>query len=141
MQHSNDGAKPSILFLCGHNAGRSQMAAGWAQALGGDGVEIFSGGSSPAEVVNPVAVEAMAEVGVDISGAAPKRWTPEVVAKVDVVVSMGCGDQCPILPSQRYLDWTLTDPAGQGISLVRTVRDEIKGHVARLLGELGVPSA
>ena len=117
------------------------MAAGWARALGGDAVLIFSGGSSPAEVVNPVAVEAMAELGVDISGAAPKRWTEEVVAKVDVVVSMGCGDMCPILPSQRYLDWTLTDPAGEGITLVRTVRDEIKGHVQQLLGELGVPLA
>jgi len=141
VQHSNDGARPSILFLCGHNAGRSQMAAGWAQALGGDGVRIFSGGSSPAEVVNPVAVNAMAEVGVDISGAQPKRWTEEVVARVDVVVSMGCGDRCPILPSQRYLDWTLTDPAGQGIELVRTVRDEIKVHVEQLLAELGVPAA
>jgi len=117
------------------------MAAGWAQALGGDGVRIFSGGSSPAEVVNPVAVDAMAEVGVDISGAQPKRWTEEVVARVDVVVSMGCGDRCPILPSQRYLDWTLTDPAGQGIELVRTVRDEIKVHVEQLLAELGVPAA
>ncbi|MDB2575910.1 arsenate reductase ArsC [Planctomycetota bacterium] len=141
MQHPNDAPKASILFLCGHNAGRSQMAAGWAQALGGDHVGIFSGGSSPAEVVNPVAVEAMAEVGVDISGAAPKRWTEEIVAKVDVVVSMGCGDRCPILPSQRYLDWTLTDPAGEGITLVRTVRDEIKGHVEQLLAELGVPTA
>ena len=114
------------------------MAAGWAQALGGDGVRIFSGGSSPAEVINPVAVEAMAEVGVDISDATPKRWTEEIVSKVDVVVSMGCGDRCPVLPSQRYLDWSLTDPAGQGLELVRTVRDEIKGHVERLLSELGV---
>jgi arsenate reductase (thioredoxin) len=117
------------------------MAAGWAEALGGDGVRIFSGGSSPAEVINPVAVEAMAEVGVDISDATPKRWTEEIVSKVDVVVSMGCGDRCPVLPSQRYLDWALTDPAGQGLELVRTVRDEIKGHVERLLSELGVQHA
>ncbi|MEC7232667.1 MAG: arsenate reductase ArsC, partial [Planctomycetota bacterium] len=127
----------SILFLCTHNAGRSQMAAGWARHLGGAAIEIFSGGSSPADAVNPVAVEAMKEVGIDISGAQPMRWTKAMVDRVDAVVSMGCGDRCPILPGKRYLDWTLTDPAGEGIELVRRVRDEIRAHVGDLLAELG----
>lgn len=137
MDHHED-VRASILFLCVHNAGRSQMAAGWARHLGGGAVEIFSGGSAPAETVNPVAVEAMDEVGIDISGAQPMRWTEEIVERVDVVVSMGCGDRCPVLPGKRYLDWTLTDPAGEGIELVRSVRDEIKVHVERLLADLGV---
>lgn len=131
----------SILFLCTHNAGRSQMAAGWARELGGGAVAIYSGGSSPADAVNPVAVHAMQEVGIDISGAEPMRWTEAIVARVDAVVSMGCGDRCPILPGKRYLDWTLTDPAGEGIELVRRVRDEIKLHVEELLAELGVPTS
>lgn len=114
------------------------MAAGWARHLGGDGVEIFSGGSAPAETVNPVAVEAMDEVGIDISGAQPARWTEEIVERVDAVVSMGCGDRCPVIPGKRYLDWTLTDPAGEGIELVRSVRDEIRAHVEELLADLGV---
>ena len=130
----------SILFLCTHNAGRSQMAAGWARHLGGAAIEIFSGGSSPADTVNPVAVEAMQEVGIDISGAQPMRWTKAMVDRVDAVVSMGCGDRCPILPGKRYLEWTLTDPAGEGIELVRRVRDEIRAHVEDLLAELGVPA-
>lgn len=114
------------------------MAAGWARRLGGDGVEIFSGGSAPAETVNPVAVEAMDEVGIDISAAQPARWTEEIVERVDAVVSMGCGDRCPVIPGKRYLDWTLTDPAGEGIELVRSVRDEIRAHVEELLADLGV---
>ncbi len=114
------------------------MAAGWARHLGGEAVEIFSGGSAPAEAVNPVAVEAMGEVGVDISGAQPTRWTEEIVERVDAVVSMGCGDRCPVLPGKRYLDWTLTDPAGEGIDLVRSVRDEIRALVEGLLTDLGV---
>jgi len=134
----HEAARASILFLCVHNAGRSQMAAGWARHLGGDGVEIFSGGSAPAETVNPVAVEAMDEVGIDISGAQPARWTEEIVERVDAVVSMGCGDRCPVIPGKRYLDWTLTDPAGEGIELVRSVRDEIRAHVEGLLADLGV---
>ena len=116
------------------------MAAGWARHLGGAAIEIFSGGSSPADTVNPVAVEAMQEVGIDISGAQPMRWTKAMVDRVDAVVSMGCGDRCPILPGKRYLEWTLTDPAGEGIELVRRVRDEIRAHVEDLLAELGVPA-
>ena len=135
---NDDDAKASILFLCVHNAGRSQMAAGWARHLGGEAVEVFSGGSAPAEIVNPVAVEAMDEVGIDISGAQPARWTEEIVERVDAVVSMGCGDRCPVIPGKRYLDWTLTDPAGEGIELVRSVRDEIRAHVEELLADLGV---
>ena len=135
---THEAARASILFLCVHNAGRSQMAAGWARHLGGEAVDIFSGGSAPAEAVNPVAVEAMGEVGVDISGAQPTRWTEEIVERVDAVVSMGCGDRCPVLPGKRYLDWTLTDPAGEGIDLVRSVRDEIRALVEGLLTDLGV---
>ena len=138
---NDDDAKASILFLCVHNAGRSQMAAGWARHLGGDAVEVFSGGSAPAETVNPVAVQAMDEVGIDISRAQPMRWTEAIVERVDAVVSMGCGDRCPVLPGKRYLDWTLTDPAGEGIELVRSVRDEIRGHVEALLADLGVVTA
>jgi arsenate reductase (thioredoxin) len=125
--------KPAVLFLCVHNAGRSQMGLGWLKHLAG-----YSGGSAPAESINPVAVEAMREVGVDISMEFPKPWTDEVVRAVDVVVSMGCGDTCPYYPGKRYLDWTLTDPAGAGIETVRLVRDEIRGHVETLLNELGV---
>jgi arsenate reductase (thioredoxin) len=129
---------PAVLFLCVHNAGRSQMGLGWLKHLGGDRVVGYSGGSAPAASINPVAVEAMREVGVDISQEFPKRWTDEVVRAVDVVVSMGCGDTCPYYPGKRYLDWTLTDPAGAGIETVRLVRDEIRVHVETLLTELGV---
>ena len=132
--------KPAVLFLCVHNAGRSQMGAGWLRHLAGDRVDVYSGGSAPAESINPVAVEAMNEVGIDIAGATPQKWTPEIVEKVDVVVSMGCGDACPVLPGKRYVDWELTDPAGQGIDLVRAVRDEIRERVEHLIAELGVPA-
>ena len=135
--HTGDH-KPAVLFLCVHNAGRSQMGLGWLKHLGGDRVVGYSGGSAPAASINPVAVEAMREVGVDISMEFPKPWTDEVVRAVDVVVSMGCGDACPFYPGKRYLDWTLTDPAGAGIETVRLVRDEIRAHVETLLGELGL---
>jgi arsenate reductase (thioredoxin) len=129
---------PTVLFLCVHNAGRSQMAAGWTRHLGGDRVTVLSGGSAPAEHINPTAVEAMAEVGVDITGNQPRPWTEEILEAADVVVTMGCGDTCPVLPGKRYLDWELTDPAGKGIEDVRPIRDDIRGRVAGLLDELGV---
>jgi arsenate reductase (thioredoxin) len=129
---------PTVLFLCVHNAGRSQMAAGWTRHLGGDRVTVLSGGSAPAEHINPTAVEAMAEVGVDITGNQPRPWTEETLEAADVVVTMGCGDTCPVLPGKRYLDWELTDPAGKGIEDVRPIRDDIRGRVAGLLDELGV---
>ena len=129
-------SRSSIVFLCVHNAGRSQMAAGWARHLGGDGVEVYSGGSDPAASVNPAAVEAMAEVGVDIATAVPQRWTDEIVQAADVVVTMGCGDECPFFPGVRYEDWPLEDPAGLGVDAVRPIRDEIKSRVEALLAEL-----
>ena len=132
----NARATPSVLFVCVHNAGRSQMAAGWLRALAGDSVEIRSAGTAPAEQVNPVAVEAMREVGVDITAASPKVLTLDAVEASDVVISMGCGDACPILPATRYLDWPLDDPAGQGIDAVRPIRDEIKRRVEALIAEL-----
>jgi arsenate reductase len=128
--------KPSVLFLCVHNAGRSQMAAGWLMALAGDDVEVRSAGTQPADQVNPVAVEAMREVGIDITTATPKALTLDAVEASDVVISMGCGDACPILPATRYLDWPLDDPAGQGIEAVRPIRDEIKRRVEHLITEL-----
>lgn len=130
--------KPAVLFLCVHNAGRSQMAAGWLRHLAGDRVEVFSGGSNPGEHINAAAVEAMAEVGVDISAEHPKPWTEDVVRAVDVVVSMGCGDACPILPGKRYEDWELADPAGRPLDFVRQVRDDIRTRVEALLASLDV---
>ncbi|HJL82873.1 MAG TPA: arsenate reductase ArsC [Acidimicrobiales bacterium] len=129
---------PGVLFLCIHNAGRSQMAAGWLHHLGGGSVRVHSAGSEPAESVYPVAVEAMGEVGIDISGAEPNRWTEEMLADVDLIVSMGCGDICPIYPGKRCLDWPISDPAGQGLSMVRGVRDEIRVRVVGLLAEMGI---
>lgn len=129
--------KPSVLFLCVHNAGRSQMAAGWLQHLAGDQVDVYSGGSAPAERVNPAAVEAMAEAGIDIADAYPKPWTDEILAVADVVVTMGCGDACPVIPGKRYLDWELEDPAGKTVDQVRPIRDEIGARVRRLVTELG----
>ncbi len=129
---------PTVLYLCVHNAGRSQMAAGWTRHLGGDRVRVLSGGSAPAETVNPVAVDAMREVGVDIADQTPRPWTDETLGAADVVVTMGCGDTCPVVPGTRYLDWPLTDPAGKGIEDVRPVRDEIEQRVRGLLDELGV---
>ncbi|MBF0689445.1 MAG: arsenate reductase ArsC [Cellulomonas sp.] len=129
---------PTVLFVCVHNAGRSQMAAGWLRHLSGGAVEVRSAGSMPAERINPVAVEAMAEVGVDIRAEQPKVLTPEAVRASDVVVTMGCGDACPFYPGTRYEDWQLDDPAGQGIEAVRPIRDEIRARVLALLDELGV---
>jgi arsenate reductase len=131
--------KPSVLFVCVHNAGRSQMAAGWLAHLAGDQVEVRSAGSAPAEAINPMAIAAMAEVGIDITAAAPKILTPEAVQASDVVITMGCGDACPIFPGKRYLDWALDDPAGQGLEAVRPIRDAIRARVEGLLAELQVP--
>ena len=127
---------PTVLFVCVHNAGRSQMAAGWLRHLAGDRVEVLSAGSAPASSINPVAVEAMAEVGIDIAGHHPKVLTDEAVQESDVVVTMGCGDACPFYPGKRYEDWVLDDPAGQGIEAVRPIRDEIRTRIERLLAEL-----
>lgn len=128
--------KPTVLFVCVHNAGRSQMAAGFMRELGGDRVEVLSAGSAPKDSINPIAVEAMAEVGIDIRNQQPKVLTTEAVLESDAVITMGCGDACPIYPGKRYEDWVLEDPAGQDIDFVRKVRDEIKGRVATLLSEL-----
>ena len=124
---------PGVLFLCIHNSGRSQMAAGWLRHLAGDAVRVLSAGSEPGEAVNPAAVAVMAEVGIDIAGAQPRRWTSEMVADVDVVVSMGCGD---VVPGTRLLDWELPDPAGQEPDMVRGVRDDIEVRVRSLLDEI-----
>ena len=132
---------PSVLFLCTHNAGRSQMAAGWLQHLAGDRVLVYSGGSEPASEVNPAAIDAMAEVGIDITSNYPKPWTDEIVRAADVVVTMGCGDACPIFPGKRYEDWELTDPAGLGVDAVRPIRDEIRGRVETLIGSLQLEPA
>ena len=128
--------KPSVLFVCVHNAGRSQMAAGFLTALSDGQVEVRSAGSLPAEQVNPAAIAAMAEAGVDISAQQPKVLTTEAVQVSDVVITMGCGDVCPIFPGKRYEDWELEDPAGQGIDAVRPIRDEIRRRVESLIGEL-----
>ena len=139
----NDGRiasdRPTALFLCVHNAGRSQMAAGWMRHLAGDRVDVLSGGSDPASGVNPAAVEAMAEVGIDIVGQFPRPWTDEIIGATDLVVTMGCGDACPVIPGTRYLDWELDDPAGKPVEAVRPVRDEIEQRVRALLSELDVP--
>jgi arsenate reductase len=127
---------PSVLFVCVHNAGRSQMAAGWLRHLAGDAVEVRSAGSIPGDRINPAAVEAMAEVGIDIADQQPKLLTTEAVEVSDVVITMGCGDTCPVFPGTRYLDWDLDDPAGKGVEAVRPIRDEIEVRVRRLLAEL-----
>ena len=129
---------PEVLFVCVHNAGRSQMAAGWLRSLAGDAVEVRSAGSVPGDQVNPSAVAAMAEVGIDISDQRPKVLTTEAVEASDVVITMGCGDACPVFPGKRYLDWPLDDPAGQGVDAVRPIRDEIERRIRGLLTELGV---
>jgi arsenate reductase (thioredoxin) len=131
--------RPAVLFLCVHNAGRSQMALGFLRHLAGDRVTGWSGGSEPAEVVNPVAVAAMAERGIDITGHRPQRWTQERIRAADVVVTMGCGDTCPFVPGTRYEDWTVDDPSGRSIDQVRPLRDEIEQRVRHLLADLGVP--
>ncbi|MEU8187394.1 arsenate reductase ArsC [Micromonospora carbonacea] len=128
--------KPSVLFVCVHNAGRSQMAAGWLRHLAGDAVEVRSAGSAPAGTVNPAAVEAMAEVGIDITDQRPKLLEYATAESSDVIVTMGCGDVCPVFPGKRYEDWKLDDPAGQGVEAVRPIRDEIRARVAALLREL-----
>ena len=129
-------SKPSVLFVCVHNAGRSQMAAGFLGSLAGDRVEVRSAGSMPGNQINPVAVEAMAEVGIDITGEQPKKLTDDAVIASDVVITMGCGDECPYFPGKRYEDWVLIDPAGQGIDVVREVRDEIKVRIEGLIASL-----
>ncbi|GAA1154515.1 arsenate reductase ArsC [Nocardioides aquiterrae] len=128
--------RPTVLFVCIHNAGRSQMAAGYLQHLAGDRVDVLSAGSQPADQVNPVAVAAMAEEGIDITAEAPKLLTESAVREADVVVTMGCGDECPFFPGKRYEDWVLDDPAGQGIDTVRPIRDEIRRRVELLVAEL-----
>ena len=128
--------RPSVLFVCVHNAGRSQMAAGWLRHLAGDAVEVRSAGSVPGDRVNPAAVEAMAEVGIDISDQRPKVLSTDAVEASDVVITMGCGDACPIFPGTRYLDWQLADPAGQSLASVRPIRDEIERRIRNLLSEL-----
>ena len=128
--------KPTVLFVCVHNAGRSQMAAGYLQHLAGDRVKVLSAGSEPADSINPVAVEAMAEEGIDIAGNWPKVLSTEAVQESDVVITMGCGDTCPFFPGKRYEDWVLDDPAGQGIEAVRPIRDEIKARVGALIAEI-----
>ena len=128
--------KPSVLFLCVHNAGRSQIGAGWMRHLAGEAIQVYSAGSSPAEQINPVAVEAMSEIGIDIRTQQPKKWTDEIVREVDVIISMGCGDTCPVYPGKRYIDWEIEDPAGQEIEMIRIVRDQIKQHVQELIVEL-----
>ncbi len=129
-------SKPTVLFVCVHNAGRSQMAAGYLQHLAGDRVTVLSAGSQPAASVNPVAVEAMAEEGIDIAGNRPKVLSSEAVQESDVVITMGCGDTCPYFPGKRYEDWELDDPAGQGIEAVRPIRDEIRSRVEALIADI-----
>jgi arsenate reductase len=138
VEGKSDDHRPVVLFLCTHNAGRSQIALGYFRALAGDNAVAWSGGSEPGDHVNPAAVAAMAEVGIDISGEFPKPWTDEVVRAADVVVTMGCGDACPVFPGKRYTDWELTDPNGLDVAAVRPIRDEIKTRVEALLAELGV---
>ena len=132
------GTKPTVLFLCTHNAGRSQMALGYFNFLAADRGVAWSGGSEPGNEINPAAVAAMAEVGIDITGEFPKPWTDEIVQAADVVVTMGCGDACPFFPGKRYLNWELPDPAGQGIDAVRPIRDDVEQRVRHLLDELGI---
>jgi protein-tyrosine-phosphatase len=128
--------KPTVLFVCVHNAGRSQMAAGYLQHLAGDRITVLSAGSEPGDRINPVAVQAMAEEGIDIGTATPKVLTAEAVQESDVVITMGCGDACPFFPGKRYEDWKLDDPAGQDIEAVRPIRDEIRARIEQLIGEL-----
>jgi len=135
----SENRKPSVLFVCVHNAGRSQMAAAFLTHLAGDQVEVRSAGSAPAGQVNPAVVDAMREVGIDLGQARPKVLTSEEVQASDVVVTMGCGDACPVFPGKRYLDWTLDDPAGHGVPAVRPIRDQIERHIRGLLSELGIP--
>jgi protein-tyrosine-phosphatase len=127
---------PSALFLCVHNAGRSQMALGWFQHLAGDRAVAWSGGSEPGHEINPAAIAAMAEVGIDITHATPRRWTPELLEVTDVVITMGCGDECPYVPGTRYIDWPVPDPAGRSLETVRSIRDDVEARVRALIAEL-----
>lgn len=138
VEGKSTDTRPMVVFLCVQNAGRSQMAAGWLQHLANDAVEVYSGGSDPASEVNPSAVAAMAEVGIDISNEFPKPWTDEVVQAANMVVTMGCGDSCPIFPGTRYLDWEVGDPAGLPIEQVRQIRDDIGQRVRGIMGDLDV---
>jgi arsenate reductase len=132
------GDEPSVMFLCVHNAGRSQMAAGWLKHLFGERVDVFSGGSEPASTVNPAAIEAMAEVGIDIRAEFPKPWTDEIIRAADVVITMGCGDACPVFPGKRYEDWVLDDPEGLDVDEVRPIRDEIRARVEGLMAKMKI---
>ncbi len=140
VEGKRDDGRPVVLFLCVHNAGRSQMALGLFQHLAGDRAVAWSGGSEPGSEINPGALAAMAERGIDISTEFPKPWTDEVVRAADVVITMGCGDACPIFPGKRYEDWTLVDPTGKTVEDIRPIRDEIEQRVRRLLDQLGVPA-
>ena len=133
--------RPSVLFMCVHNAGRSQMAAGWLRHLAGDRITVYSGGSEPTDQINPAAVAAMADVGIDITSEFPKPWTDEIVRASDVVVAMGCGDACPLFPGKRYEDWQLDDPAGRDVAAVIPIRDDIRSRVEQLMISLGVTAA
>ncbi|AZQ35789.1 arsenate reductase ArsC [Streptomyces cyaneochromogenes] len=141
MSPSSPAERPSVLFVCVHNAGRSQMAAAFLTHLAGDAVEVRSAGSAPADTVNPAVVAAMREAGIDISAQTPKILTTEAVQASDVVITMGCGDTCPVFPGKTYLDWTLDDPAGQGVDAVRPIREEIERRVRALLTDLGVTTS
>ena len=132
------GTRPSVLFLCTHNAGRSQMAAAFARRLAGGRADVYSGGSEPASSLNPAVVEAMREAGISLDGESPKRWTDEVARAASVIVTMGCGDACPVYPGVRVVDWELPDPAGQPVEAVRAIRDDIQQRVHGLLADLGV---
>jgi arsenate reductase len=136
-----DDMNPAVLFLCVHNAGRSQMAAGWLRHLSQGSIDVYSGGSNPAGDVNEVAVAAMEEVGIDIAGEEPTLWADAEVRRADVIVSMGCGDTCPVYPGKRYLDWELTDPAGEPMAVVRAVRDDIERRVRGLIASLDTPES
>ena len=138
LESDRTDLNPSVLFLCVHNAGRSQMAAGWMRHLAGDQVDVFSGGSEPAAELNRAAVAAMAEKGIDISRELPQPWADEIVRAADVIVTMGCGDACPVYPGKRYLDWELDDPAGKPVDEVRPIRDDIEQRVRGLMAELGI---
>ncbi|MEE1738677.1 arsenate reductase ArsC [Streptomyces sp. BE147] len=133
--------RPTVLFVCVHNAGRSQMAAAWLTHLAGDRVEVRSAGSAPGDAVNPAAVQAMAEVGIDISAEVPKVLTADAVRESDVCITMGCGDTCPVFPGKRYLDWRLEDPAGRGVAAVRPIRDEIRTLVEALIADIAPETA
>jgi len=135
---TDQSRNPAVLFLCVHNAGRSQMAAGWLEHLADGRIDVLSAGSEPADSVNPAAIAAMEEVGIDLRGREPKRWDLADLEAADVVVTMGCGDTCPVLPGKRYVDWPLADPAGKGVDAVRPIRDEIEQRIRALMSELGV---